>query len=57
METLLETYLEKRTVKEAPKNLLVPWLNHPGKALDKEIDTLIEPPESKEVTPKNEVDA
>lgn len=54
MGTLLDSYLDQRTKKEGPKTLLVPWLSHPGKNLDKEIDALIEGSESVDATPKNE---
>jgi|LauGreDrversion4_2_1035121.scaffolds.fasta_scaffold306565_2 hypothetical protein len=55
MNTLLDTYFDQRTNKEGPKTLLVPWLDHPGRALDKEIDAMIDvaSTESADVTPKN----
>ena len=56
MNTLLSSYLEQRTKKDGPKTLLVPWLDHPGKTLDKEIDALIDVAStgSVDATPKNE---
>ena len=56
MDTLLSRYFDQRTAKEGPKTLLKPWLDHPGKTLEQEIDELIDGAgsESVELTPKNE---